>query len=160
MVLFVFGFLPLIGRGFELICPGRRERGCCDLPKGHTTRDIVHKLVSSLDCNCRRGRQVSPKTLMSLHTRVFHPFPLPAWPWEVGGFGPQEMDFTSPLVSILGAPTFPIPLGFRLYRCLGTPFEQRQPLPRGPSPWLKQPSRAPRAPGICIPADTSLSSPP
>ena len=34
MVLFVFGFLPLIGLGFELICPGRRERGWCDLPKG------------------------------------------------------------------------------------------------------------------------------
>ena len=34
MVVFVFGFLPLIGRGFELICPGRRERGWCDLPKG------------------------------------------------------------------------------------------------------------------------------
>ena len=25
MVLFVFGFVPLIGRGFELICPGRRR---------------------------------------------------------------------------------------------------------------------------------------
>ena len=112
MVLFVFGFLPLIGRGFELICPGRRERGCCDLPKGHTTRDIVHKPVSSLDSTGRRGRRVCPKTLMSLHTRVFHPFPLPAWPWEVRGFGPPEVDSMSPLIGILGAPTFPRRLGF------------------------------------------------
>ena len=40
----------------ELICPGRRERGCCDLPKGHTTRDIVHKPVSSLDSTGRRNK--------------------------------------------------------------------------------------------------------
>ena len=27
-----------------------------------------------------------------------------------------------PLIGILGAPTFPMLLGFRLYRCLGTHF--------------------------------------
>ncbi len=111
MVLFVFGFLPLIGRGFELICPGRRERGWCDLPKGtlpekSCTNPSVHwtALVGR--------RRVCPKTLMSLHTRVFHPFPLPAWPWEVRGFGPPEVDSMSPLIGILGAPTFPRRLGF------------------------------------------------
>jgi len=67
MVLFVFGFLPLIGRGFELICPGRRERGWCDLPKGHTTRDIVHKPISTLDGTGRQKACLSQDTDVPSH---------------------------------------------------------------------------------------------
>ena len=34
------------------------------------------------------------------------------------------MDLTFPLVGILGAPTYTMPLAFRWYRYLGTPFAE------------------------------------